>query len=96
MEPVSGMVLGQTESLQQLKKAEELSRIVINKKDLYEDKEAWASHQELTTLYRGLLITDLEFSLDKKVEQDLWNICFKNYIGHLQTKIRDKNSHKHI
>ena len=68
MEPSTGMVMGQTESLQHLKKAEELSRIVINKKDLYEDKEAWACHQELTSLYRRLLINDLEFSLDKKVE----------------------------
>ena len=53
MEPSTGLVLGQTESLQQLRKAEELSRIVINKKDkLYEDKEAWAGHQELTGIYR--------------------------------------------
>ena len=93
MEPSTGLVLGQTESLQQLRKAEELSRIVINKKDkLYEDKEAWAGHQELTGIYRSLLISDLEFSLDKKVEQDLWNVCFKNYIGHLQAKIRDKRN----
>ena len=86
------LVLGMTESHQQLKKAEELSRIINNKKDLYEDKEAWTYHQELTTIYRNLLISDLEFSLDKKVEQDLWNFCFKNYISHLQTKIRDKRS----
>jgi len=85
-------VQGLSESHQQLRKAEELSRIVTNKKDLYENKEAWTYHQELTSIYRNLLLLDLEFSLDKKVEQDLWNICFKNYISHLQTRIRDKRA----
>ena len=83
-------VQGLTESHQHLRKTEELARIVNNKKDLYEDKEAWSYHQELTTLYRYLLLDDLEFALDRKVEQDLWNVCFKNYISHLQTRIRDK------
>jgi len=84
--------LGQPESHQLLRRAEELSRIVSNRKDLYEDREAWTSHQELAALYRRLIVSDLEFSLDKKVEQELWNVCFKNYIGHLQTKARDKRN----
>ena len=88
----SSAVVGQSESRQQLRRAEEVARLVSSRRDLYEDTEAWASHQELTTLYRQLLLADLEFALDRKVEQDLWNVCFKNYIGHLQTKIRDKRS----
>lgn len=33
--------------------------------------EAWVSRQDLQDLYQRLLIMDLEFALDKKVEQDL-------------------------
>ena len=86
------MPVGQPESLQLIKRAEDLTRIVSSRKDLYGDKEAWTSHQELAGLYRRLLVTDLEYSLDKKVEQELWNICFKNYISHLQAKARDKRN----
>ena len=82
----SGLALPESvESPQYLRRSEELKNIVANKKDLYGDTEAWASHQELAGLYRRLLLTDLEYALDKKVEQDLWNYCFKTYIAHLQT-----------
>lgn len=84
--------VGQPESHQLIKRAEELSRVVSSRKDLYGDREAWTSHQELAALYRRLLVNDLEFSLDKKVEQELWNVCFKNYISHLQAKARDKRN----
>ena len=47
----SSAVLGQSESRQQLRRAEEVARLVSSRRDLYEDTEAWASHQELTTLY---------------------------------------------
>ena len=33
--------------------------------------EAWVSRQALQDLYQQLLVLDLEFALDKKVEQDL-------------------------
>lgn len=89
----SGLALPESvESPQYLRRSEELKNIVANKKDLYGDTEAWASHQELAGLYRRLLLTDLEYALDKKVEQDLWNYCFKTYISHLQTVMRDKRS----
>ena len=64
----SSAVVGQSESRQQLRRAEEVARLVSSRRDLYEDTEAWASHQELTTLYRQLLLADLEFALDRKVE----------------------------
>lgn len=33
---------------------------------------------------------DLEYALDKKVEQELWSTGFKHYITILQEIIRDK------
>ena len=90
MEKKAVAVVGKTESHQQLKRAEELARLVSHKKDLYENKDGWTNHQELVSLYRDILITDMEFALDRKVEQDLWNFCFKNYISHLQSKVKDK------
>ena len=33
--------------------------------------EAWVSRQSLQDMYQRLLIMDLEYALDKKVEQDL-------------------------
>jgi len=86
------IVIGKTESHQQLKKADELARLVSHKKDLYQDSEGWSGHQELVSLYRDVLLTDMEFALDRKVEQDLWNFCFKNYISHLQSKVKDKRN----
>ncbi|KAL1131554.1 hypothetical protein AAG570_011171, partial [Ranatra chinensis] len=41
-------------------------------------------------IYRDVLINDLEYALDKKVEQDLWTYGFKNYIVALQNVGRDK------
>ena len=38
----------------------------------------------LPDLYQRLLLMDLEFALDKKVERDLWNVAFKNVIDSLQ------------
>lgn len=33
--------------------------------------EVWTSRQALQDLYQKMLVTDLEYALDKKVEQDL-------------------------
>lgn len=41
-------------------------------------------------VYQQVLILDLEFALDKKVEQDLWNHGFKNFIANLQSTAKDK------
>ncbi|CAE1298903.1 SMG7 [Acanthosepion pharaonis] len=51
--------------------------------------EVWVSRQKLEDLYKKLLIMDLEYALDKKVEQDLWNHAFKNQINILQTQAKD-------
>ena len=30
-----------------------------------------------------------EYALDKKVEVDLWNFCFKDYIAYLQSQVKE-------
>ena len=37
----------------------------------YKSTEAWIARQKLQDLYQSLLLLDLEYALDKKVEQDL-------------------------
>ncbi|XP_002733071.2 uncharacterized protein LOC100374765 [Saccoglossus kowalevskii] len=56
--------------------------------------DPWTTRQKLQNLYQQLLIGDLEYALDKKVEQDLWNYAFKNQINSLQIKVKDKSNPK--
>lgn len=37
---------------------------------------------------------DLEYALDKKVEQELWSLGFKNYIVTLQSQAKDRKNPK--
>nr|CAB3266396.1 protein SMG7 [Phallusia mammillata] len=50
------------------------------------------SRTSLQDVYRQLLITNLEYALDKKIEQDLWNFVFKNHITALQQQVKDKSN----
>ncbi|XP_076828423.1 nonsense-mediated mRNA decay factor SMG7 isoform X1 [Brachyhypopomus gauderio] len=52
--------------------------------------EVWTSRQALQDLYQQMLVTDLEYALDKKVEQDLWNHAFKNQITTLQSQAKNR------
>ncbi|ESO92877.1 hypothetical protein LOTGIDRAFT_119995 [Lottia gigantea] len=52
--------------------------------------ELWVTRQRLEDLYKKILLMDLEYALDKKVEQDLWNHAFKNQINVLQSQAKDK------
>uniref|UniRef100_A0A3B4DSC2 Nonsense-mediated mRNA decay factor n=1 Tax=Pygocentrus nattereri TaxID=42514 RepID=A0A3B4DSC2_PYGNA len=52
--------------------------------------EVWTSRQALQDLYQKMLVTDLEYALDKKVEQDLWNHAFKNQITSLQSQAKNR------
>uniref|UniRef100_A0A4X1UUE0 SMG7 nonsense mediated mRNA decay factor n=1 Tax=Sus scrofa TaxID=9823 RepID=A0A4X1UUE0_PIG len=46
--------------------------------------EVWTSRQALQDLYQKMLVTDLEYALDKKVEQDLGtSVC---PVSHCYTK----------
>ncbi|XP_039287814.1 protein SMG7 [Nilaparvata lugens] len=86
--------MGLRAAVQALKKAERLKEKVANSKDPLNDKEAWICQQQLQRIYQQVLIIDLEYALDKKVEQDLWNHGFKKHIGTLQALAKDKKSRK--
>lgn len=47
-------------------------------------------------IYQQVLTLDLEYALDQKVEQDLWNHGFKNNINKLQQLAKDKKVHFEI
>lgn len=51
---------------------------------------AFQLRTRLCWLLEELLLTDLEFALDKKVEQDLWNSAFRSPIAAFQLKAADK------
>lgn len=60
------------------------------------DYDAWICQQQLQKIYQQVLILDLEYALDRKVEQELWNLGFKNYIATLQSQVKDKKNPKRI
>ena len=41
-------------------------------------------------MYQKVLVLDLDYALDKKVEQDLWNVGFKQQIEALQAISKDR------
>lgn len=87
--------MGYKAAVQVLKQAEDLKIKVSRKCDWLNNAEAWTDQQKLQTIYHQVLVLDLEYALDKKVEQDLWNIGFKNHISSLQEQARDKkNPHR--
>lgn len=73
-------------------KAEEIRTFLARKKNVFYDGSLWTDHQELQNLYKQILLRDLSYALDKKVEVDLWNACFRDYIAFLQTASRDRAS----
>jgi hypothetical protein len=46
--------------------------------------------------YQNILLSDLDYALDKKVEQDLWNCGFKNKIENLQLRAKDKKNPRRV
>lgn len=72
------------------RKADDLKVKLAQKYDLLNDSEAWDYQQQLQTIYHQVLTLDLEYALDKKVEQELWALGFKNFITTLQELSRDK------
>ncbi|XP_060526305.1 nonsense-mediated mRNA decay factor SMG7-like [Cylas formicarius] len=86
--------MGYKAAVQVLKQADDLKEKVARKSDLLNDSDAWTNQQKLQTIYHQVLVLDLEYALDRKVEQDLWNIGFKNHISHLQELARDKKNPK--
>ncbi|XP_041960003.1 protein SMG7 isoform X2 [Alosa sapidissima] len=99
-------VYGSTAALEiAIKRAREEIALVIHPYSLFRQAEAlkadmtdsklgaaevWTSRQALQDLYQKMLVTDLEYALDKKVEQDLWNHAFKNQITTLQSQAKNR------
>ncbi|KAK4881318.1 hypothetical protein RN001_004637 [Aquatica leii] len=87
--------MGCKAAVQALQKADFLKAKVTQKCDLLNDSQAWTNQQQLQTIYHQVLVLDLEYALDKKVEQELWTVGFKNHISTLQEQVRDKkNPHR--
>ena len=84
------------EAAQLYQRAEELKLLLSSasnqKRNLYLDSEAWSQHQEFQSLCQKMLLEDLEYTLDKKLENDLWSLCFKDYITLLQKTARDRSA----
>lgn len=57
--------------------------------------DVWEKRQELCHLYEILLLIDLDYALDKKVEQDLWSFIFRNPISACQSKAREHKKSNH-
>uniref|UniRef100_T1I5H2 DNA/RNA-binding domain-containing protein n=1 Tax=Rhodnius prolixus TaxID=13249 RepID=T1I5H2_RHOPR len=72
------------------RKADDLKEKAINLQNVELTIDIWPVQKHLQQIYHEVLILDLEYALDKKVEQDLWNYCFKNYIVALQNYAKDK------
>ncbi|XP_069593854.1 nonsense-mediated mRNA decay factor SMG7 isoform X5 [Ranitomeya imitator] len=76
--------------------AQYIRQAEVLKADMTDSKpgtaEVWTSRQALQDLYQKMLVTDLEYALDKKVEQDLWNHAFKNQITTLQGQAKNRTN----
>ncbi|XP_064457733.1 nonsense-mediated mRNA decay factor SMG7-like [Ornithodoros turicata] len=73
---------------QLLKEAESVKTALAD--DCPTSVSAFQLRTRLCWLLEELLLTDLEFALDKKVEQELWNCAFRNPISAFQAKVNDK------
>ncbi|GJQ82549.1 hypothetical protein Trydic_g13004 [Trypoxylus dichotomus] len=86
--------MGYKAAVQVLKQADVLKAKLCKNCDLLTDSEIWVNQQQLQTIYHQVLVLDLEYALDKKVEQDLWTLGFKNQISTLQELAKDKKNPK--
>lgn len=57
--------------------------------------ESWQKRQELCLVLETLLLIDLDYALDKKVEQDLWSFVFRNPISACQSKAKEHKKSNH-
>ena len=83
-------------SSQEIKKSyyqsQELATSVSQKKaNPLKHPEYWLKIQTLSDLQKSLLLSDLDFALEKKIEVELWNVCFKDLITFLQSESNSKS-----
>ncbi|KAI5631466.1 est1 DNA/RNA binding domain-containing protein [Phthorimaea operculella] len=82
-------------AVQMLREADELKQKILKFKSgtsMLQERSLWATQQQLQKVYQKVLILDLDYALDKKVEQDLWNIGFKHQIEALQAIAKDRKN----
>ncbi|XP_045505856.1 uncharacterized protein LOC123702212 [Colias croceus] len=80
---------------QVLREADDLKQKVIkchNGTSMLQDRSLWATQQQLQKAYQKVLTLDLDYALEKKVEQDLWNVGFKQQIEALQAISKDRKN----
>ncbi len=56
--------------------------------------DIWFYRQELLDQYGQLILSDLDYALEKKIEHDLWTIVFKNEINFKQEQLKENNQHQ--
>ncbi|XP_026728820.1 uncharacterized protein LOC113494601 isoform X2 [Trichoplusia ni] len=82
-------------AVQMLREADELKQKISKFKSgtsMLQERGLWATQQQLQKVYQKVLILDLDYALDKKVEQDLWNVGFKQQIEALQAISKDRKN----
>nr|CAH7728276.1 unnamed protein product [Callosobruchus chinensis] len=84
--------MGFKKAVQILKQADELKAKLTKKCDWLSSNDEWITLQQLQNFYYQLLVMDLEYALDKKVEQDLWTVGFRNVITSLQESACDNKN----
>ncbi|XP_046845493.1 protein SMG7-like [Xenia sp. Carnegie-2017] len=71
------------------------STITAKKKDDFSvGGDLWASCQSLQDLYKSILLSDLSYALERKVEQELWNCAFKSHIDNMRLQIKERKNNK--
>ena len=53
----------------------------------------WLYRQELLDQYAQLILFDLDYALEKKIEHDLWTIVFKNEMNFQQEQLKVHYQH---
>lgn len=56
--------------------------------------EIWTHRQELLDQYAQLILYDLDYAIEKKIEHDLWTIIFKNEITYKQEQLKEHNQNQ--
>ncbi|XP_028160784.1 protein SMG7-like isoform X3 [Ostrinia furnacalis] len=83
-------------AVQMLREADELKQKILKFKSgtsMLQERSLWVTQQQLQKVYQKVLVLDLDYALEKKVEQDLWNVGFKQQIEALQAISKDRKSH---
>ncbi|XP_022827555.1 uncharacterized protein LOC111357190 isoform X1 [Spodoptera litura] len=82
-------------AVQMLREADELKLKISKFKSgisMLQERGLWATQQQLQKVYQKVLVLDLDYALYKKVEQDLWNVGFKQQIEALQAISKDRKN----